>query len=152
MGQPTGLAVQAADDLKAEGVEVDVWNVCTPLAVDPEAVKAAAATGAIVTVEDHHVRTGLGAQVARIIAEERLAARFKALGVTDFACSGTPEELYAEMGIDAAGIARAVREIGGPAAKVSKEKPAKKKAGKKPAKKKAKRGAKKKSAKKRKRS
>jgi pyruvate dehydrogenase complex dehydrogenase (E1) component len=81
--------------------------------------------------------------------------RFKALGVTDFACSGTPEELYGEMGIDAAGIARAVREVAGPAVKGAKKKKAgkaAKKPAKKAAKKKAKGPAKKKSAKKRKRS
>ena len=111
MGQPTGLAVQAADDLKAEGVEVDVWNVCTPLAVDPEAVKAAAATGAIVTVEDHHVRTGLAAQVSRVMAEEGLAtASFRALGVGGYSCSGSAPLLYANAGIDAKGIAGAVKE------------------------------------------
>jgi transketolase len=112
MGQPTGLAVRAADDLKAEDVEVDVWNVCTPLAIDREAVKAAAATGAIVTVEDHHVGTGLAAQVSRVMAEEGLAtASFRALGVGGYACSGSVPSLYATAGIDAKGIAEAVKGV-----------------------------------------
>ena len=133
LGQSSVEAVKAADALAAEGLAVQLWVVSSPLEVDRAALRAAAATGAIVTVEDHHVRTGLAAQVSRVLAEEGLAVAFKALGVTGFACSGEPASLYAQMGIDSDGIVAAVREAvasakasARPAAKTGKKKPAKK--------------------------
>jgi transketolase len=149
MGQTAVEAVKAADVLAADGIDAQVWIVSSPLAIDRAALKAAAATGAIVTVEDHHVRTGLAAQVSRVLAEEGLAVAFKALGVTDFACSGNPASLYAQMGIDCEGIAAAVREAvaaAKPAAKPAKaaeKKPAKKAKTKKKAAKKSKKKVKK---------
>jgi len=158
MGQTAVEAVKAADALAAEGLAVQVWVVSSPLAIDRAAVRAAAATGAIVTVEDHNVRTGLAAQVARSFAEEGLSVAFKALGVTGFACSGEPADLYAQMGIDSEGIAVAVREVAmaarpvaTPIAKTDKKKGAKrskKKGKKKPAGKSKKKAAKKKAKKK----
>jgi transketolase len=113
LGQVTVDAVQAAGLLESEGLSVQVWCVSSPLEVDRDALRRAAATGIVVTAEDHHVRTGLGAQVARALAEEGLGVRFRALGVKGFACSGDVPVLYAEMGIDASGIASAVRELAG---------------------------------------
>ena len=76
-----------------------------------------------------------------------MAVAFRARGVTGFACSGEPAGLYAAMGIDADGIAAAVREViasakavAGPASAPGKGKPkkkAKKKAAGRSAKKKA---------------
>jgi transketolase len=110
MGQVAGEALKAAESLEEEGIPVSVWSVATPLEIDRRALRKAAASGAVVTVEDHHVRTGLGAQVARALAEEGLAVSFRALGVTGFACSGSVPSLYAQTGIDASGIAEAVKE------------------------------------------
>ncbi len=142
MGQTAVEAVKAADALAGSGIAVQVWVVSSPLKVDMAALKSAAATGAILTVEDHHIRTGLAAQVSRALIEEGIAVAFKALGVTNFACSGEPADLYAQMGIDCEGIAAAVRELA--KAKPAPAKAAKKKAAKKKAKK-SKKKAKKKS-------
>jgi transketolase len=146
MGQTAVEAVKAVDALAGEGIAVQLWIVSSPLKVDMAALKSAAATGAIVTVEDHHIRTGLAAQVTRALIEEGLSVAFKALGVTNFACSGEPADLYAQMGIDCEGIAAAARELvkAKPApAKAAKKKAAKKESKKKPAKKKAKKSKKK---------
>ncbi|MHC5056985.1 MAG: transketolase [Planctomycetota bacterium] len=152
MGQTAVEAVKASDALAGDGIDVQVWVVSSPLETDLAALRAAASTGAIVTVEDHHVRTGLAAQVSRALAEQGLAVSLKALGVTGFACSGEPASLYAQMGIDSDGIAAAVREVvaakpaaaPAKAAKKAKKKPAKKaKKSKKKTKKKAKKAKKK---------
>ena len=113
MGQITVEAVKAADDLKAAGIPAQVWCVSSPLEIDREALKTAAATGAVVTVEDHHVRTGLGAQVAGALAEEGLGVPFRRLGITGFACSGDVPGLYTQMGIDAVGVKKAVEGLVG---------------------------------------
>jgi transketolase len=154
LGQTAVEAVKAADRLAGDGINVQVWVISSPLKMDLAAFRAAAATGAIVTVEDHHIRTGLAAQVSRALAEAGRAVAFKALGVTGFACSGEPADLYRQFGIDSDGIAAAVRDVvkakavaAKPAAapvKAATKATAKKPAGKKAAKK-AKKKAKKKS-------
>jgi len=113
MGQAAFEAVRAAETLAAEGVGVQVWAVSSPLEIDREALRRAASTGAVVTVEDHHVRTGLGAQVARAMVEEGISAPFRALGVGGFACSGSVQDLVRATGIDAAAVAGAVRSLVG---------------------------------------
>jgi len=62
-----------------------------------------------VTVEDHHVVTGLGASVATTLLDQGRAVPLKRLGVTHYASSGKPAELYAEQGLDAASIAATVK-------------------------------------------
>jgi len=111
MGTLCNNAVQAADALKAEGLSVQVVHVATPLAIDDEAVRAAAATGAIVTVEDHVVTSGLGASVADSLVRQRLQCKFRTLGVDRYASSGAPAELYRDYGLDPSGIAAVVKSL-----------------------------------------
>ncbi len=103
-------AVSAADALKKDGIRAQVLHIATPLALDAAAIKAAAATGVIVTVEDHLVRSGLGLSVAEALAQQGIACTVRMLGVTQYASSGVPAELYKEYHLDAAGIARTVTE------------------------------------------
>ncbi|HNQ34443.1 MAG TPA: transketolase [bacterium] len=112
MGAPmTAYAVAASDQLRAEGVEVGVLNLASPLQPDIAALREAAATGCLLTLEDHHIRTGLGAVVANFLAENRLAVKFQKLGIKGYGQSGTPEALYAKEGIDTEGIKAAVKKL-----------------------------------------
>lgn len=112
MGALCVNALQAHEILKQRGIRARVVHVATPLALDEEALRRAASTGRIVTVEDHVVTSGLGMSVAEFLALHGLSCRMRKLGVTRYASSGTPKELFAEYGLDAAGIARAVVELG----------------------------------------
>ena len=67
-----------------------VLNFASLRPLDVEAVVRAAETGLIVTVEDHHADTGLGAMVAEAIAENGLRCRLVRLGVTKYGFSGKP--------------------------------------------------------------
>jgi len=109
MGTIVGRALQAADTLSQEGMPVQVWNLACPLAMDENALRAAAATGLIVTVEDHNVNTGLGALVAEKLVELGLSCRLVRLGVNDYGVSGPAEDLYRRFRIDAAAIAATIR-------------------------------------------
>ncbi len=60
------------------------------------------------TVEDHHIDTGLGSLVAAVLAENALPCRLVRLGVKRYGFSGKPEELYSSEGIDREGIVKAV--------------------------------------------
>ncbi|MBQ5724743.1 MAG: transketolase family protein [Clostridia bacterium] len=63
-------AKEAAEILAAKGVSVRIINMPTVKPLDTELVaKAAAETGAIVTVEEHNVIGGLGSAVAECVCE-----------------------------------------------------------------------------------
>ena len=108
----TGMAVfnsvQAALKLQEQGYDIGVIDMHTIKPIDKEAViKAAKATGKILTVEDHNVLGGLGARVADVLMEEGVPAQLKKIGVPDcFAEFGYPEELYPYYGLDVDGIVK----------------------------------------------
>lgn len=94
----TGLmvfeAIEAARQLKEQGLSARVLNIHTIKPLDRElVVKAARKTGAIVTAEEHSVNGGLGSAVAETLVEEYPVPMCR-IGVQDlFGRSGKPAEL-----------------------------------------------------------
>jgi transketolase len=109
MGTLAGAAVDAVDDLRAEGASVAAAVVSCPLDLDDAVMESLSAAPLIVTVEDHNVNSGLGASVAQWLAERGRPVRLTALGVRGYASSGAPADLFEAAGLDRAGIARSVR-------------------------------------------
>ncbi len=69
-GLMVGMALTAAEQLKAEGVSARVINIHTIKPLDAELIiKAAKETGAIVTAEEHSIIGGLGGAVTECLAE-----------------------------------------------------------------------------------
>lgn len=112
-GLPVGAALKAADLLAAEdSLSVRVVDVHTVKPLDVEAVLAAAATGIVLTVEEHNIIGGLGSAVAEILVEAGAGCRFRRHALPDeYVIIGPPLALYAHYGLDAAGIARQLREL-----------------------------------------
>ncbi|HZA13810.1 MAG TPA: transketolase C-terminal domain-containing protein [Myxococcaceae bacterium] len=110
-GGEVQFALQAAEALQREGLEVGVVNVHTLKPLDSTAVLAAAgATRLVVTAEDHQIIGGLGSAVAEALAEHGVGTRLLRIGVRDtFGESGTPDQLLAHFKLDAKGIAEQVR-------------------------------------------
>ena len=108
-GATVAAAVAAHEQLMADGVNVAVVNMASIKPLDREAVVLAAATGRVLTAEDHHADTGLGSLVAQVLAEEGLSVRFARAGVEGFCTSGKPADLYAMNGLDGAGLATRFR-------------------------------------------
>ncbi len=103
-------AVAAHELLLARGFQVGVLNLSCPLAPDEDALRCAAATGLVVTYEDHNVRTGIGSVVAGFLMERGLYPRFRRMGVTRLGGSGKPEDLYRQQALDTASLVRALEE------------------------------------------
>jgi transketolase len=100
-------ALAAHETLLGEGIRTRVIDLYSVKPVDEETLrKAARETKAILTVEDHSVCGGIGDAVAGAVAG---LAPVTMLGVREMPRSGKPAELLAAHGIDAAGIAAAVR-------------------------------------------
>ncbi|MBQ7363482.1 MAG: transketolase family protein [Clostridia bacterium] len=94
------LAVEAAEELAAEGIDAGVINIHTVKPLDNElVVKAARTSGAIVTAEEHNVIGGLGSAVCDVLAEECPVPVLK-VGVTDkYGKSGNVPELLEVYGL-----------------------------------------------------
>lgn len=107
-GTTVHLAVSAADALQAEGIAARVLNVSTLNPLDEEAVAAAAATGAIVTVEEASIRGGLGGAVAEYTSAHR-PVPVERVGFPGFLPTGSLDYLFAENDLTRDGIAAAAR-------------------------------------------
>ena len=113
----TGLmvyeALEAADALKAEGVNARVINLCTVKPLDNEIVlKAARECGKIVTAEEHSVIGGLGEAVCAVVAESGVPCKVKRVGVNDeFGHSGPAVPLLKQFGLSAENIVKVVKEL-----------------------------------------
>lgn len=101
--------IQAWELLRQDGISAGVLNMASLLPMDEESLAAAAQIGPIITVEDHHVATGLGASAAMALSDRGISARLKRLGVSHYGSSGKPAELYAAQGLDSRSIAAAAR-------------------------------------------
>ncbi|HEV8682976.1 MAG TPA: transketolase C-terminal domain-containing protein [Actinomycetota bacterium] len=109
-GATVAEAVKAAEALNGDGISARVLNVHTIHPLDEDAVLAAASDcRAIVTVEDHSVRGGLGSAVAEVLAQGDGAARLHVIGLRTFGESGTSEELYEKYGLAGDRIAETTR-------------------------------------------
>ena len=103
-------AIQAAAALEAEGISAEVLNVATVKPLDTEALLASLRkTGAAVVAEEHNTAGGLGEAVAGVLATQAPAPLEFINGGDRFGQSGTPAELMAAYGLDAAHIAEAAR-------------------------------------------
>ena len=100
MGTLVPQAVIIADELKALGFSVQVWNVSCPQVTDMEMLKKATSTGHIFTYEDHNPSTGLGGLIAEQLIDNELCCKLYRLGVTHYALSGAADDVYRYCELD----------------------------------------------------
>lgn len=107
-------ALRAAKELEAEGIGAKVLNMATVKPLDHDAVLALAdECGAIVTVEEHQKKGGLGGAVAEFLAVAR-PTPIEFIGVDDqFGQSGTQTELLEHYGMGVGHIKDAARRAQG---------------------------------------
>ncbi len=107
-------ALAAADLLQAEGVSIRVINARFVKPLDAALICATAAKfRRVITVEENTLMGGFGSAVLELLAERGLdGVAVRRLGIPDeFAQHATQKELRRLYGIDAEGIAAAVREM-----------------------------------------
>ena len=103
-------ALQAAQELEAEGISAEVVNMATIKPLDEEALLATAAkTGALVVAEEHNMAGGLGEAVAGVLARRQPAWVEFVNGADRFGQSGTPSALMAAYGLDAQHLVAAAK-------------------------------------------
>lgn len=106
-------AVEAARQLKNEGISARVIDMHTIKPLDTELVlKAARETGKIVTVEDAFIIGGLGGAVCETVAESGVPCRVKRLGIPDiFPGFGSFDDQMSHLGFGIAAMKEAVRAL-----------------------------------------
>jgi len=113
VGDRVRPAVAAAHALAAEGLAVTVWDVRSVRPADPAMIADAAAAPLVVTVENGVVAGGAGAELADRIAAAvgpTAVPPVLRLGVpTRYVPHGDAGRILADLGLDAPGIAAAVR-------------------------------------------
>ncbi|MDB5300792.1 MAG: 1-deoxy-D-xylulose-5-phosphate synthase, partial [Phycisphaerales bacterium] len=113
-------ALAAADELAGEGIDVTVIDArfCKP--IDGDMLTRTLKPGQpVLTVEDHSLQNGFGTAVLEYAVGHRLPTdHVTRLGMPDrMIAHATRKEQLAEVGLDAAGIARSVRDAVREAAK-----------------------------------
>jgi 1-deoxy-D-xylulose-5-phosphate synthase len=111
LGALCGEAEAAADILASEGLGVDVYNLRFIKPLDTEYLRAVlSGYEAAYLVEDAARSGGVGDAVGELVARWGLSLAYDHGGAPDeFLPHGSREELLADCGLDAAGIARGAR-------------------------------------------
>jgi len=108
----TGALVYKALKIAKELGNATVLNLGTIKPLDEKAIiELAKKTGAIVTVEEHQIRGGMGSAVAECLAKNN-PVPMEFVGVDDkFGQSGTPEELIEHYGMGESHIKKALEKV-----------------------------------------
>ena len=110
LGPTVYAALLAAEALSSWGLECQVWDIRFLKPLDREALAQAAATGHLLTVEEHCFQGGLATMVLETLSQLELSAKVHhlALPATPPIENGAPAE---EFGLDADGIQKAMRKL-----------------------------------------
>ncbi len=105
-------AILVANELGKEGIGVNVVNLATIKPLDEETIiDQAKKAGAVVTVEEHQIRGGMGSAVAECLAKNH-PVPIEFVGVDDkFGQSGTPDQLIEHYGMGVDAITKAVKKV-----------------------------------------
>lgn len=103
--------LEAAEILEKEGIHAQVVDIHTIWPIDEKLLnECAKKTGAVLTVEEHSVRGGLGSAVTEVLAKN-CPVPVSILGANEFAESGDLNQLMEKYGYGAEHIAKCAKDI-----------------------------------------
>lgn len=112
VGKMVGNALDAADTLRGQGIDATVWDVRCCSHLDQAMLDDAARHDLVITVEDGLREGGVGMSIARKIDEINHSTRVSVLGVpTKFISHAKPDQIFAQLGLDANGISTHVSSL-----------------------------------------
>jgi transketolase len=114
-GPLLGKAIEAGEQLAAQGINATVINNPFINHVDLQTIGGAvhACSGRVVTIEDHQVVGGMGAQISHALSMAAIPHQMKSLGIRgEFGQSAyIAEHLYQHHGLTAPKMVEAAREL-----------------------------------------
>jgi 1-deoxy-D-xylulose-5-phosphate synthase len=113
IGSMVQPALVAAERLRAQGIDAAVLNARFVKPLDERwLADLAQRCRVLVIVEEHSAAGGFGEAVLAFWASQGVTRPMRALGIDDVVVEhGDPEQLLADLGLDAAGIEHAAREL-----------------------------------------
>ena len=103
-------ALEAVATLRSRGIAARVVNMSTVNPLDEAAILDAATTGAVLTVEEHSVRGGLGGAVAEVVTTHE-PVPMRIMGFPGFLPTGSAEWLLERFGLTTEGIVDAAEQL-----------------------------------------
>jgi 1-deoxy-D-xylulose-5-phosphate synthase len=115
IGYPGNTVASVVKKLEKESIGITHWDMRFAAPLDKDVLNSVFRKfKKIITVEDGVLKGGFGSSVIEFMCDNGYTSEVKRLGIHDyFVEQGTPDELYAECGFDAAGIENAIREVVG---------------------------------------
>ena len=110
-GELVDAAKQAGELLKQAGISALVLDMYCIKPLDRAAVLRAAATGLVITIEEHSQFGGMGSMVSQIIAAEQPCRVINMTLPDSPVVTGNSKEVFAHYGLDAAGIVQKAKEM-----------------------------------------
>jgi 1-deoxy-D-xylulose-5-phosphate synthase len=111
IGKMVEAAGKAADRFAGRGTAVEVWDVRSCVPLDRDMIAAAGAHDLVVTVEDGVRDGGVGMTIADQVRAQAPGTRVVSLGLPSrFIPHGDAQRIIAQLGLDADGIERTIRE------------------------------------------
>lgn len=105
-------SLEAARQLEAEGVSVELINIHTIKPLDEEAViRSVSKTGCAVVCEEHNVIGGLGSTIATCLAKAKPTPTEYVAVNDSFGESGTPDQLLAKYGLETVNVYQAAKKV-----------------------------------------
>ncbi len=114
-GHPGNFAASAIRELKNDGINPAHYDMRFAKPLDEEMLHEVFSNfNKVVTIEDGTIVGGFGSAILEFMAAHNYKAEVKIMGIPDSLVEhGTPKQLYEEIGIDANGIAKVIREMMG---------------------------------------
>ncbi len=111
-GHMVWKAMEAANELEASGLSVEIINIHTIKPLDDQAIlESVAKTRCVVTAEEHQMNGGLGDSICQLLARNT-PAPVEMVAVNDqFGESGKPEQLLEKYGLDTVNIVEAAQKV-----------------------------------------
>jgi len=112
-GHPGNFAAAAIREVKAEGINPAHYDMRFAKPLDEALLhEVFKKFSRIITIEDGTVQGGFGSAILEFMNEHGYKATVKIMGIPDRLVEhGSPKQLYAEIGLDANGIADSLREM-----------------------------------------
>lgn len=112
-GHPGNFAASAIRDVKAEGINPAHYDMRFVKPLDEAMLHDVFGKfNKVITIEDGTIVGGFGSAILEFMSQHGYKADVKIMGIPDRLVEhGSPKQLYDEIGIDANGIAKAIREM-----------------------------------------
>ncbi len=104
-------ALDAYDRLIADGHRIALVSVSDWSDLHPDDLAMLGGFDDLVVLEDHNVKTGLGTTIGSAMMEAGHTVRLTKLGVTEYASSGKPADLYRMLNLDGEGVCATIKDL-----------------------------------------